>query len=116
VTAAIQDRRRTRVRVHGTVQGVGFRPYVYRLAHELDLGGYVLNDSLGVLLEVEGTGTAVERMLARVQPDAPPLATIERLEVEPLTPTGESGFAIRASPGGQSSQTPVTPDSATCED
>ena len=109
-------RRRVRVRVEGTVQGVGFRPYVYRLAHELDLGGYVLNDTLGVLLEVEGTRTAVECLLARVQPEAPPLAVIERLEVEPLTPTGESSFAIRASPGGQSIQTHVTPDSATCED
>ena len=84
VGAPAHVRRRVRVRVEGTVQGVGFRPYVYRLAHELDLGGYVLNDARGVLLEVEGTGTAVEGLLARVEPDAPPLAVIERVEVEPL--------------------------------
>ncbi|HEY2651640.1 MAG TPA: acylphosphatase, partial [Solirubrobacteraceae bacterium] len=65
--------RRSRVRVTGTVQGVGFRPYVYRLAGELGLGGYVLNDSHGVLLEVEGNGEAVEQFLARLGPDAPPL-------------------------------------------
>ena len=53
-TTAAQARRRTRVRVEGTVQGVGFRPYVYRLARELGLGGWVLNDARGVLLEVEG--------------------------------------------------------------
>ena len=66
--------RRVRVRVHGTVQGVGFRPYVYRLAGELGLGGYVLNDSHGVLMEVEGSGPAVARFLARLQPEAPPLS------------------------------------------
>ena len=53
---SVATRRRTRVRVEGTVQGVGFRPYVHRLAGELGLAGYVLNDSRGVLLEVEGRG------------------------------------------------------------
>ena len=55
VQAPPRGRRRTRVRVNGTVQGVGFRPYVYRLAGELGLGGFVLNDAHGVLLEVEGS-------------------------------------------------------------
>jgi hydrogenase maturation protein HypF len=104
------------------VQGVGFRPYVYRLAHELGLGGYVLNDTHGVLLEVEGTDAAVERFLARLQPNAPALAVVERVEITPLPPasesavTGELAFAIRASPSAGSIDTPVTPDSATCQD
>ena len=56
----MNGRIRTAVRVEGVVQGVGFRPYVYRLANELDLAGYVLNDASGVLLEVEGSATAVD--------------------------------------------------------
>jgi hydrogenase maturation protein HypF len=109
-------RRRVRVRVQGTVQGVGFRPYVYRLARELGLGGYVLNDTHGVLLEVEGAAAAVECFLERLAPDAPVLAAIERVEVGALELAGESAFAIRASPSAGSIDTPVTPDSATCQD
>jgi len=109
-------RRRARVRVHGTVQGVGFRPYVYRLAGELELGGYVLNDSHGVLLEVEGSAGAVERFLTRLEPDAPPLAVLERVVAEELAPDGERAFAIRQSAGGETPDAPVTPDSATCSD
>ncbi len=107
---------RARARVEGTVQGVGFRPYVYRLANELDLAGYVLNDSRGVLLEVEGPAAAVERFLARLEPEAPPLARIERVAAEECEPTQERGFAIRASPRGGTADAPVTPDSATCSD
>ncbi len=108
--------RRSRVRVTGTVQGVGFRPYVYRLAGELGLGGYVLNDSHGVLLEVEGTAEAVEQFLARLGPDAPPLAVLERVVTEELVPGGERAFTIRRSPSGETPDAPVTPDTATCED
>ena len=59
--------RRAFGRVEGTVQGVGFRPYVYRLAREEGLGGYVLNDERGVLLDVEGAADAVERFVARLR-------------------------------------------------
>jgi len=105
---------RARARVEGTVQGVGFRPYVYRLATELDLAGYVLNDERGVLLEVEGPATAVEGFLARLEPEAPPLARIERVSAEGCEPTRETGFAIRESPRGGIADAPVTPDTATC--
>ncbi|HTX47680.1 MAG TPA: acylphosphatase, partial [Solirubrobacteraceae bacterium] len=71
------QRRRTRARVVGTVQGVGFRPYVFRLAGELGLAGWVLNDAHGVLLEVEGPAEGVESFFARLTRDAPPLAMIE---------------------------------------
>ena len=74
--------RRVQVRVEGTVQGVGFRPYVYRLARDLGLAGFVLNDARGVLLEVEGEGAAVERFLDRLSLEAPPLETIEHLAAE----------------------------------
>ena len=74
-------RRRARARVEGTVQGVGFRPYIHRLASDLELAGYVLNDAHGVLLEVEGDSDAVEEFLNRLRPDRPPLAVIERVVV-----------------------------------
>ena len=113
---SVATRRRARVRVEGTVQGVGFRPYVHRLAGELGLAGYVLNDSRGVLLEIEGSSDAVDSFLARLGPDAPPLAVLESLTVVDREPTGDDGFEIRPSPHGERADVPVTPDSATCDD
>lgn len=110
------SRRRAQVRVEGTVQGVGFRPYVHRLASELTLAGYVLNDARGVLLEVEGDDRKVERFLHRLAMEAPPLAVVERVLVSDTAPIGERDFTIRASPRGETANAPVTPDSATCED
>jgi hydrogenase maturation protein HypF len=87
-------RARTRARVEGVVQGVGFRPFAHRLAREHALSGWVHNDEHGVLLEVEGAPTAVERFLERLVAQAPPLAVVERVRAEPLSPTGEEGFRI----------------------
>jgi len=108
--------RRTRARVEGVVQGVGFRPYVYRLAGEHGLSGFVLNDGNGVLLEVEGSAGAVEIFLIRLAHDAPPLADVERVATEEREPTGASGFVIRESPRSVVSEAPVAADSATCEE
>ena len=108
--------RRLRVRVSGIVQGVGFRPFVYRLAEDLDLGGWVLNDNRGVLIEVEGAAAAVSRFLERLAAEAPPLAVVERIEPEVREPIGEAGFQILASPAGGEPAAPVTSDSATCEE
>ena len=108
--------RRIHVRVEGTVQGVGFRPYVYRLAGDLGLAGFVLNDARGVLLEVEGASTDVERFLARLAAEAPPLAAIERVEAEDREPVGHSGFQIVESRNGGVPDAHVTPDTATCAD
>ncbi len=108
--------RRARVRVQGTVQGVGFRPYVYRLAGRQGLAGFVLNDPHGVLIEVEGSASSVEEFLALLGPEAPPLAAIERMLTEEREPHGDSRFAILDSPRGGAIDVPVTPDSATCAD
>ena len=113
---AVAARRRARVRVEGTVQGVGFRPYVYRLAQSLALDGFVLNDSRGVLVEVEGDSVGVAAFVERLGGEAPPLAVIERVRCEDVSPTGASGFEIRESPRGGLPDAPVTPDSATCAD
>ena len=59
-------RRRVRIRVEGTVQGVGFRPYVHRLACEMDVAGIVLNDSEGVLVEAEADAETLERFVERL--------------------------------------------------
>ena len=107
---------RVRARIEGTVQGVGFRPYVYRLADELGVAGHVLNDSRGVVVEVEAPEETVERFLARLPAEAPPLATVERVTSERLEELGEQGFAIRESPAGGEPRAAVTPDSATCDD
>jgi hydrogenase maturation protein HypF len=104
------------VRVEGTVQGVGFRPYVYRLAHELELAGYVLNDERGVLVEVEGPAGAVERFCSRLPSEAPPLARVESVARVELPASGLTGFSIAASPWGRTPDAPVAADSATCDD
>ena len=87
---AAATRRRARARVTGTVQGVGFRPFVYRLAGELDLGGWVLNDVDGVLLEVDGPAAAVALFLDRLTAEAPPLAIV------PTSPGNDFAWASRA--------------------
>ena len=86
--------RRVRARVSGTVQGVGFRPHVFRLATGLELGGHVLNDEYGVLIEVEGAPERIEEFLARLAADAPPMAAVEDLVTVDTPATGEREFTI----------------------
>jgi hydrogenase maturation protein HypF len=107
---------RAGVRVAGTVQGVGFRPFVYGLATRLGLSGLVGNDADGVFAEVEGAPAAVAEFLTRLERDAPPLARIERITVEDLIPNGVPGFTIVASQAGTSRRALVAADTATCED
>ncbi len=106
---------RQRLRVRGTVQGVGFRPFVWRLARELDLDGWVLNDAEGVLAEVQGSPGALRDFARRIAADAPLLSRVTAVECEPCALERASGFAIAASRGGTAT-TPVTPDAATCPD
>jgi hydrogenase maturation protein HypF len=115
--ALARTRGRVRVRVRGTVQGVGFRPFVYRLAREQGLAGYVLNDDRGVLLEVEGADVTIADFLDRLRAEAPPLAVIDGVACDPLAPRGERGFRILASPAGDGTTAPpIAPDCATCSD
>jgi len=89
---------------------------VRRLAAELGLAGFVLNDARGVLLEVEGEAGSVDEFLARLGPDAPPLAVIERVAVSESSAVGDTEFVIRPSPRSEPADAPVTPDSTTCAD
>ncbi len=110
-------RLRVRVRVTGTVQGVGFRPFVYRLARRGELSGWVLNDEHGVLLEVEGSESAIERLVRALRDEAPPLAIVERITPEPVAASGEGGFRILESARrDRSAAPPVAADSAPCGD
>ena len=108
---------RERVAVTGQVQGVGFRPFVYRLAVELDLTGWVINDSRGVRIEVQGASGAVETFSERLTAELPPLAQIARIERRRGdSVAGEAAFEIRPSEAGEMGDAQVTVDTATCED
>jgi hydrogenase maturation protein HypF len=106
---------RVRARVDGTVQGVGFRPYVFRLAETLGLDGFVCNDERGVVLEVEGDPAAVERFLERLPREAPPLASVEAVVHERIARGGAPGFRILESARGGPPDALVSPDSAVCD-
>ena len=108
--------RRLRINAEGIVQGVGFRPFVYALAREYTLNGFVLNDADGVLIEVEGEEGALDDFLERIRLDAPPLSRIERLRVHPLPVIGDRGFIIRESVGNGRRSTLIAPDVSTCLD
>ncbi len=131
------DLERRQIRVRGTVQGVGFRPFVYRVAVELGLSGSVVNDSEGVLVEVEGSAGALDELERRLVADAPPLARVTALESSSLPPplltppagaiataggvtTGgsadASGFRIVESRAGPAPAAAVSVDVATCAD
>jgi len=104
------------VHVRGTVQGVGFRPHVYRIAKENDLGGWVINNTEGVVLEVEGRPVAIAAFVRDLQAKAPPLAVIESVEVAPVPPLGERDFRIGPSEAREGEFVPISPDVATCPD
>jgi hydrogenase maturation protein HypF len=106
---------RRRLRVRGQVQGVGFRPAVYRLAVELGLVGRVLNDGAGVEIELEGTDAALDSFTRRLRSEAPPLARIDAMDEEALAARGDRAFEIVASAGGPIT-TGVTPDAGICPD
>ncbi|MCX4510954.1 carbamoyltransferase HypF [Streptomyces sp. NBC_01619] len=108
--------RRRRVTVRGVVQGVGFRPFLYALATELELTGHVTNTGEGVVAEVEGTPLAVARFCARIAEEAPPLALVESVHDQEVPVTGGSGFIIVASTTDGPVRTLVSPDTATCAD
>lgn len=107
---------RLHIHIHGAVQGVGFRPFVYRLATELALTGWIINDTHGVVIEVEGPQPRLDRFLERLRKEKPPLATIHALDVTRQHPAGDSSFEIRRSEGQGSKTTLILPDIATCDD
>jgi hydrogenase maturation protein HypF len=106
---------RRRIRVRGVVQGVGFRPFVHRVATRVRLGGRVWNDGDGVVAEVEGPAAALEAFARALEDEAPPLARVASITSELVAPVGERAFAVVASHGGGRSAI-VPPDVGTCDD
>lgn len=109
----MEVRQTVEIRVRGTVQGVGFRPTVWRLACDEGLVGEVFNDSLGVLIRTTGNSGAISQFLTRLHREAPPLSQIENIETQILAPQDFETFRITESVGGEN-RTRVTPDAAIC--
>jgi hydrogenase maturation protein HypF len=107
---------RRAVLVCGVVQGVGFRPFVYRLAQEEGLAGFIGNDTDGVTIEIEGPAVGVEAFLRWLRSEAPPLARIDSVAVRETAALGEAGFRIVASEVLGRVSTGIPADAATCPD
>jgi len=108
---------RYRFTVTGQVQGVGFRPFVYRLAVDELLVGSVLNNASGVTIEAQGEEEAIVRFGRRLQEQLPPLASIASCHVEPIdVVSSDNAFEIHPSVGGELADAQVTVDTAICDD
>jgi len=107
-------KRRLGIDIEGLVQGIGFRPYVYRLANELELSGWIGNNRRGVRLEVEGRAERLADFIRRLPAEKPALAEIRTMQTTSLPFRGESGFVIRASRLSGSGRALILPDLATC--
>ena len=106
---------RARAVIRGAVQGVGFRPFVYRLAKELNLNGWVHNTGQGVFIEVEGGGASLRNFLLRIEREKPPRAIIQSMEFSFLDAVGYSGFVIRKTEQTGEKTALILPDVAPCE-
>lgn len=104
------------ITIEGIVQGVGFRPFVHRLARELGLAGSAHNFTGGLQVHIEGPPHAVDEFLRRLPAEAPPIAVIERVQVQPVAVVGHRGFAISPSREEQGGPIFVSPDVAICAD
>ncbi len=107
---------RVRLVVRGQVQGVGFRPYVYRLATRHQLTGAVGNDTHGAWIEVEGAAATIATFERDLVTESPPLARISAIQRTETPPTGDTHFRIEVSASDDDQRPDVTPDAATCAD
>ncbi len=107
---------RRQIEVSGIVQGVGFRPYIYRLATGRNLKGTIRNTSAGVTIEIQGPAETVEDFIARLPAEAPPLARITNLTIHEVACNGDRDFRIIHSHEGEEIRTLISPDVAICAD
>ncbi len=107
------QRQRRRIRVRGLVQGVGFRPHVYRCASRFGIGGFVANGPEGVLIEAEGE--LLDAFVAALRNELPPLARIDSLLQSPLANTGDDLFSIATTQSGAVAGAAIPADTATCD-
>ncbi|MFH1746204.1 MAG: carbamoyltransferase HypF [Planctomycetota bacterium] len=116
MTSDCQPRARRRLDLRGQVQGVGFRPFVYRLAGRFSLAGYVANNSNGAVIEIEGPSNQLDIFERDLVNQLPPLAKVAEMSRCELAVQGESGFRIETSATSADRRPEVTPDAATCAD
>ena len=112
----VTPRKRIQLFIQGTVQGIGFRPMVFGLAHELSLGGWIANTAQGVMLELEGTSASLREFQQRLLSNLPGAGTIQKMTSTTIPPLGEQDFSIRPSQPGGHTQSMISPDLATCRD
>lgn len=105
-----------RIMISGLVQGVGFRPFVYRIAHENGIFGWVENNIRGVIIEGEGPTADLEQFIDDLEKKAPPASAIDQMTVKEISPNGYVDFSIRKSSDEPSGITEISPDIAVCND
>jgi hydrogenase maturation protein HypF len=105
-----------KIDIRGIVQGVGFRPFVYNLARQYHLLGYVRNDASGVSIEVEGERARIEKFIAQIKTESPPLAVIFEIKSYDIEPCGYDDFIIRDSDDHKEKFVPISPEISTCSD
>lgn len=111
-----QNEQRIYIAIRGAVQGVGFRPFIYRLATDLKLCGWVKNSAQGVFIEAEGPPALLTSLVLRIEKEKPPRAVIQSLETSFLEPVGYTDFTIRHSEESGVKSAFILPDIATCAD
>src|SRR5258707_6998804 len=104
------------VRIRGLVQGVGFRPFVYRLASTHNLNGWVLNAEEGVEIYIEGAQSSVDAFVRDVNAQPPPAASIAEIDVLPSEPAGFNEFTIRESLRREPPTVRISPDLPVCDE
>src|ERR1700733_4994227 len=114
-TPRIVSATRKHVQMKGVVQGIGFRPFVYKLAQSLELTGYVFNSSSGVTIEIEGGEPAIDEFLRELNENPPQLAEITDISVSDMEALGGSGFSILQSREEAGAFALVSPDAGTCD-
>ncbi len=107
---------RRRLLIQGAVQGVGFRPFIYRLAADLGVRGWVNNSAQGVMIEAEAEPPQLDHFLTQIEAQKPPHSIIQHIAVELIPATGEPRFEIRQSSAAGARSTIILPDLATCPD
>lgn len=110
------EAQRVRIELRGMVQGVGFRPFVYRLGMELGLAGWVSNSTQGVTMEAEGPPQALEQFQVRLEQEKPDQAVVQKMQISALPPYGYQTFQIRDSDPAGDRTTLVSPDLAICRE
>ncbi len=116
IEASVPRSLRVRLSLEGVVQGVGFRPFIYRLAIEFGLKGWVGNSAEGVIVDVEGPTDVVERFILELPNRLPRMARLNRIRRSELAPSGYRQFVIRNSESDSNKTALVLPDIATCPD